>query len=55
MSEVEKKDNQDAKKGKNSVDSSMEAKVDEMVTILNSIDEKLSTISRAIREINARG
>jgi hypothetical protein len=33
----------------------MVAKLDEMVTILRNIDEKLSTITRAIREINARG
>ena len=31
------------------------AKLDEMITVLKSIDEKLVTISRAIREINARG
>ena len=34
---------------------SMAVKLDEMVIILKNIDEKLSTIARAIREINARG
>jgi hypothetical protein len=55
MSEVIKNDNPDVKKSNRSVDDSIGPKLDELVTILKSIDEKLVTISRAIREINARG
>ena len=36
-------------------DTAMETKLDEMIGILKSIDDKLATITRAIREINARG
>jgi hypothetical protein len=55
MSEVIKNDNPDVKESNRSVDDSIGPKLDELVTILKSIDEKLVTISRAIREINARG
>jgi hypothetical protein len=55
MSEVIKNDNPDVKKSNRSVDDSIGPKLDELVTILKSIDEKLVTISRAILEINARG
>ena len=53
----EAKNDVSSKEKKNSepVDDSIGSKLDEMVTILKSIDEKLVTISRAIREINARG
>jgi hypothetical protein len=54
MNEV-KKDRSNAAQVSESADVSMVAKLDEMVTILRNIDEKLSTITRAIREINARG
>ena len=54
MNEV-KKDSSNAAQVSESADVSMVAKLDEMVTILRNIDEKLSTITRAIREINARG
>jgi len=54
MNEV-KKDNINATQISESTDVLMAVKVDEMVTILKNIDEKLATISRAIREINARG
>ena len=42
------------KKNSELKDTVMETKLDEMVTILKSIEEKLATITRAIREINAR-
>ena len=54
MNEV-KKYSSNAAQVSESADVSMVAKLDEMVTILRNIDEKLSTITRAIREINARG
>ena len=54
MNEV-KKDRSNAAQVSESADVSMAANLDEMVTILRNIDEKLSTITRAIREINARG
>ena len=54
MNEV-KKDSSNAAQVSESADVSMVAKLDEMVTILKTIDEKLTIISRAIREINARG
>ena len=50
-----KKDNTTATQVSESADVSMAAKLDEMIAILKNIDDKLSTISRAIREINARG
>ena len=53
MNEV-KKDNTNASQVSESADVSMVVKLDETVTILKNIDEKLSTITRAIREINAR-
>ena len=53
----EAKNDVSSKEKKNSehVDDSIGSKLDEMVTILKNIDEKLVTISRAVREINARG
>jgi len=54
MSEV-KKDSSNTAQVSESADISMAAKLDEMVTILKNIDEKMTTITRAIREINARG
>jgi len=53
----EAKSDVSSKEKKNSElkDTVMETKLDEMVTILKSIEEKLATITRAIREINARG
>ena len=54
MNEV-KKDNTNSTQVSESADVSMAAKLDEMVTILKNIDEKMTTITRAIREINARG
>jgi hypothetical protein len=54
MNEV-KKDSTNATQVSESADISMAVKLDEMVIILKNIDEKLSTIARAIREINARG
>lgn len=54
MNEV-KKDSSNAAQVSESADVSMAAKLDEIVTILKNIDEKMTTITRAIREINARG
>ena len=50
-----KKDNANAIQVSESADESMAVKLDEMITVLRNIDDKLSTITRAIREINARG
>ena len=54
MDEV-KKDRTNATQVSESADASIAVKLAEMITILRNIDEKLSTITRAIREINARG
>jgi hypothetical protein len=54
MDEV-KKDSTNIVQASKSADVSIAAKLNEMVTILKSIDEQLETITRAIREINARG
>jgi hypothetical protein len=43
------------KKNSEPQDTIMEAKLDEMISILKNIDDKLATITRAVREINARG
>ena len=53
----EAKNDVSSKEKKNSelVNDLIGSKLDEMVTILKNIDEKLVTISRAVREINARG
>ena len=55
MSESTNNDITSAKKNNESGEDLTCAKLDEMITVLKSIDEKLVTISRAIREINARG
>ena len=53
----EAKNDVSSKEKKNSEpqDTAMETKLDEMISILKNIDEKLAAITRAIREINARG
>jgi hypothetical protein len=53
----EAKSDVSSKEKKNSElkDTVMETKLDEMISILKNIDDKLATITRAIREINARG
>jgi 23S rRNA maturation mini-RNase III len=53
----EAKNDVSSKEKKNSEpqDTTMETKLDEMIGILKNIDDKLATIARAIREINARG
>jgi len=55
MNEVKNDVKLQGKRSDEPVYDSIGSKLDEMVTILKSIDEKLVTISRAIREINARG
>ena len=55
MSESIKNDTTSVKKNNESGADLTGAKLDEMITVLKNIDEKLMTISRAIREINARG
>jgi len=55
MSESIKNDTTSVKKNNESGADLTGAKLDEMITVLKNIDDKLVTISRAIREINARG
>ena len=53
----EAKNDVSSKEKKNSEpqDTIVQTKLDEMISILKNIDEKLAAITRAIREINARG
>ncbi len=55
MSESTKNDTTNAIKNNESDADLTCAKLDEMITVLKNIDEKLVNIARAIREINARG
>ena len=53
----EAKNDVSSKEKKNSEpqDTAIETKLNEMISILKNIDDKLAAITRAIREINARG
>jgi hypothetical protein len=55
MTEVSNKNNNPGTENSESKIKLVDSKMEEMITILKNIDDKLTTISRAIREINARG